>query len=693
MVKDSVAALCDALRQAELLTPEQWAELGNPPSVAFRTVAELREELLRRGWLTRYQIEQASRQPIGLLVVGPYEVLDRLGSGGMGQVYKARHRRLRRIVALKVLDPDPSHDARVTRRFEREAEATAQLSHPHIVTLYEAGQADGIHYLAMEFVEGVTLAQLVETEGPLPLPAACEYIRQAALGLEHAHQLGLIHRDIKPANLLLTGADRLGAGRLRGPAPTGGLPTVPGTIKILDFGLALSNRLTQGLGSDIELTQKGELLGTADYIAPEQAMDSHRVDIRADIYSLGCTFYFLLTGQPPFPEGSLAQKLIWHQLSEPNPVESLRREVPPSLAAMVRRMMAKKPADRFQTPADVANALEAYLRGQPLAAGRPAPRQRPNRRRVALVAPLVDAVVAFFVGGQIWRRPTPVDNVEESEPVPSVADPAGGPAEAAPLAPTRSSGHWTPLFNGVNLAGWEPWFTEESNGRVRVVKEHDPKQVFRVVEEDGQPAIRVSGEVPGALTSRSSFENFHLRLEFKWGRKKWPPYDLGDRRCGLIYHAVESAPAGAGAWLAGLECRIAEGQTGTLVLARELNLSVDTEGHLFAVHGPSAWAPYVQYRSLGQKFSIPLGVPPQVIREADYEFPAGQWNTLEILTCHGASMHRVNGKVNLVVTNTQRWLGLKAEPFQKGRIQLKSEGTEIFFRNILLKPLTQLPEG
>jgi hypothetical protein len=265
-----------------------------------------------------------------------YRVLGPVGAGGMGVVYRAEHLLMGRVVALKVLHRQLTEWPAVIERFRREVQAAAGLSHPNIVAALDADQAGDRHFLVMEYVEGTTLARLVNEHGPLPPESACEYARQAAMGLQHAHGQGLVHRDIKPANLMLT---------------------PDGWVKVLDFGLV---RL--GPDADGGVTAADTLLGSVDFLAPEQADDPRTADTRADIYSLGCTLYFLLTGRPPFAGGNLIQRLKAHALREPPPLEDARPDLdfPRGLERVVRKMLAKDPARRFRTPADVAEALAPF---------------------------------------------------------------------------------------------------------------------------------------------------------------------------------------------------------------------------------------------------------------------------------------------------------------------------------------------
>ena len=290
--------------------------------------------------------------------VAGFEILEEINRGGMGVIYKARQLGLNRIVALKVISPERLGHAETLHRFQREVQAAALLSHPNIVTVYHTDLQGPRPYLAMEYVAGIDLHRLVKQAGPLPIADACAYTLQAAHGLQHAFEQGLVHRDIKPANLIVT------------PSPldsvAGAAPRTP-RVKILDLGLARVTDSDSGIEAN-NLTRVGEFLGTPDYIAPEQAEDARKADTRSDLYSLGGTLYFLLTGQAPFPGATLMQRLR-RQLTEPPPSPAARRpEVSAELDAVVRLLMAADPADRFQTPAELAEVLEAIQRGAPLAA-------------------------------------------------------------------------------------------------------------------------------------------------------------------------------------------------------------------------------------------------------------------------------------------------------------------------------------
>jgi serine/threonine protein kinase len=273
--------------------------------------------------------------------LGPYEILGRLGRGGMGTVYKARHRELDKVVAVKVLSAHAASGQAVVR-FRTEMKAVGRLDHANIVAAHDAGQAEGMYYLVMEFVEGLDLARLAARAGRLSVADACELAHQAAAGLRHAHDRGLTHRDVKPANLMLA----------RG-----------GVVKVLDLGLARMRGGADGA------TASGVLLGTADYIAPEQIGSAQHADGRADVYGLGATLYFLLAGSPPFAGDGTAswlEKLRAHQEEPVPPLRSRRADVPPALAALVESMLAKNPADRPASMAEVAEALTPFAAGADL---------------------------------------------------------------------------------------------------------------------------------------------------------------------------------------------------------------------------------------------------------------------------------------------------------------------------------------
>jgi serine/threonine protein kinase len=334
------------LRQSGLLNKHQLAgaETELPEATRGRLLAR---KLVEQGTLTRFQAERLLAGRTGGFILGQYRILDQLGSGGMGRVYKAEHRTMRREVALKVLAPNLLKTERAQELFKREVRAAAQLNHPHIVTAFDANHVGDRYYLVLEYVDGPNLDQLVREKGSLPVGLACDYIRQIALGLQYAHELGMVHRDIKPSNMLIKHGDGKSIGSI---------------AKISDFGLArLQERegpLADGVGTI--LTKENTIMGTPDYLSPEQARSLHNVDIRSDLYSLGCTFYYLLTGKVPFPGGSTLEKLVRHGTQTAQPIGEIRDDVPGPVIAVVEKLMAKDPADRMATPIEVAAALEPY---------------------------------------------------------------------------------------------------------------------------------------------------------------------------------------------------------------------------------------------------------------------------------------------------------------------------------------------
>src|SRR6185437_12647070 len=278
--------------------------------------------------------------------ISEYAVQGAIGRGGMGAVYRAVHTRLDKVVAIKVLSSQRLGDAVAVARFERETRAIGKLSHPHIVAATDAGEVAGAPFLVMEFVDGIDLAQLVKRQGPLSVADACEIVRQAALGLQYAHSHGLVHRDVKPSNLLLTSAPDQAAG---------------GLVKVADLGLALLHEPDAGAGPNAETsgtTSANLVIGSLDYMAPEQADDAHQVDQRADLYSLGCTLYEFLAGKPPFasPSQTRLQKLKAHADAPAPSLAGACPKLPVGLESLVRKLLAKNPADRFASAASLATA-------------------------------------------------------------------------------------------------------------------------------------------------------------------------------------------------------------------------------------------------------------------------------------------------------------------------------------------------
>ncbi len=340
----TVESFLEIVRKSRVLEPEKLDAFLerlvtlDPPPDRPETIAQL---LYQEGLLSYFQSKQLLQGRWRRFIIAKkYKLLEMIGQGGMGAVYLCEHLALRRPVALKVMPEDKVKSPGALERFQREARAIAQLYHPNIVRAFDMGEDHGVHFMVMEYIDGVNLEVLVSRHYPgrgLPLDRACQYIADTALALQHAHVNAWVHRDIKPANILV---DR------------------QGTVKLLDLGLS------RMFDDDTELlTQKydeGKVLGTADYIAPEQALNVSAADIRSDLYGLGCTFYFLLAGRPPFHQGNVTQKLLWHQSKYPERLRTLRPELPEEVDEIIFKMIDKKPENRYQEPYEVFNAIKHW---------------------------------------------------------------------------------------------------------------------------------------------------------------------------------------------------------------------------------------------------------------------------------------------------------------------------------------------
>ncbi len=304
---------------------------------------------VKAGLLTTWHAEKLLGGKYKGFFLGKYKLLGHLGTGGMSSVYLAEHTLMHDKRAIKVLPKSRVKDASYLARFQLEAQAIASLNHPNIVLAYDIDNEGDVHYIVMEYVNGVDLQQLVKRDGPLDASTAAEMVAQGARGLEHAHSKGVIHRDVKPANFLIDG---------------------DGSVRLLDMGLALVKADDE---KSLTVVNNENVLGTADYLAPEQALNSHTVDHRADIYGLGCTLYFLLTGKPPFSDGTLAQRIAKHQTEMPKPIRQVQPDCPGELEGICVKMIQKDPRYRYQSAGDVAEALEKFVvavpRGAKVTAG------------------------------------------------------------------------------------------------------------------------------------------------------------------------------------------------------------------------------------------------------------------------------------------------------------------------------------
>jgi serine/threonine protein kinase len=408
----SIDDFLKVLRASGLVEESRLEKVIEPWRAASGPVPEeLPAALIDAELITPWQFEQLRKGKHKGFMLGKYKLLRLLGAGGMSSVYLAEHSTLHNKVAIKVLPVKRVTETSYLARFEREARATAQLNHPNIARAFDLDTSGSIHFIVLEYIEGTDLHAKVKQDGPLDVREAAEYVRQAALGLHHAHEEGLVHRDVKPANLML---DKRG------------------TVKILDLGLALGDD-----DEEASLTREHDekVLGTADYLAPEQARDSHKADRRSDIYSLGCALHYLLVGRAPFAKGSLAERIRAH-MNEPAPhIMDERSDVPSAIADIYFRMLEKHPDARPQTAKEVADSLGAWLAAT---AAQPSsgPTEPPRRSADSL------------------RR----------SPGSGKAAPNSAPRRLAPPAPVVRSGPGSGSGSGIRLGGSGARRGPESSG-------------------------------------------------------------------------------------------------------------------------------------------------------------------------------------------------------------------------------------
>lgn len=327
------SGLVDAKASDKLVAKVREKLDGKLPLSAKKLASLFKKE----GLLTAWHIEKLLGGKYKGFFLGKYKLLGHIGTGGMSSVYLAEHTRMGDKRAIKVLPKSRVRDSTYLARFELEAKAIASLNHPNIVLAYDIDNEGDVHYIVMEYVDGLDLQQLVKRDGPTDFSTAAHLVAQAARGLEHAHSKGVIHRDVKPANLLID---------------------PDGNVRLLDMGLAL---VSADDNESMTVANNENVLGTADYLAPEQALNSHTVDHRADIYGLGCTLYYLLTGKPPFSDGTLAQRIAKHQTEMPSPIKTHRPDCPGELDGICVKMIQKDPKYRYQSAADVAEVLEKFV--------------------------------------------------------------------------------------------------------------------------------------------------------------------------------------------------------------------------------------------------------------------------------------------------------------------------------------------
>ncbi len=372
---------------------------------------QLANHLVNAGLITEWHSGKLKSGKYKGFFLGKYKLLRLLGSGGMSTVYLAQHTIFDQRRAIKVLPKNKLASRTYLERFYREGRAAASLNHRNIIRVYDIGNDGDTHYLVMEFVEGLDIYELVKQKGPLGITATIDYTIQTLTGLSHAHENELVHRDVKPANLLVT---------------------VEGTVKLLDLGLALFREED----SSLTVMHNERVLGTADYLSPEQAVDSHNVDLRADIYSTGCTMYYMLSGRPPFNDGSLAQRIARHQTVDPEPIKGLRRDCPDELAAIVEKMMAKNPDDRYQACEPLIVELRQLLEDVSVFS-KPAPKQMKSNVAVAAGTRIPSPPHKKTTNGQEESFRQPASEQRQAPAVP--VKPVNNQASVSIIVPSASA--------------------------------------------------------------------------------------------------------------------------------------------------------------------------------------------------------------------------------------------------------------
>jgi serine/threonine protein kinase len=428
------AQLVELIRHSGVLSPAEVQAIEErwPRDAGDTTdVGRFARWLVARGYLTEYQTALLLHGHTAALFVGPYKLLDRIGRGSLAVVYAAT-RTPGELVALKVLPPSRARDRRLRARFQHEAVVACQLGHPNIVRALEAGEADGVHYLALEYLLGENMREAIERRGPLPIADVLHVARQTLAGLQYLFAQGLVHRNLEPANLMLVwpaGSDIRTA------------PLQSATVKVLDTSLSRSlfaESVPEG-GGHSRLTFEGQLVGTPEFLAPEQARDAGAADIRSDLYSLGCMLFHALTGAPPFQDSSPLGVVIRHAVETARPIRELRGDVPVALAQTIGRLLAKDPADRFATPADVAAALPEKIEEKPaavLVAPPAAPRvARPVHPKTILAPPKPATPADLAV--EVTEPSITVELVPAAKPALPPVAPAAVPidVELAPIPP------------------------------------------------------------------------------------------------------------------------------------------------------------------------------------------------------------------------------------------------------------------
>lgn len=462
-VPDGVLGLevfISCLRKSKLVDGDEVEALAEELRPA--TGDEFARALIARKRITPFQAKALLRGKWKGLVLGNYVVTERLGQGGMGNVFKARHKRLGRTVCVKVLRSTGRKSPEMLQRFRREAKTVAALDHPNFVVAHDADEANGIPYLVMEFIDGRDLAQVVAEDGPVSVEQAVSMIRQVALALDYAHKRGMVHRDIKPHNLLLSddvsnvdataetstnALDDTDAG-VRSPSQS----NIEPVVKILDMGLARFDSML-GDGPDgmshVSMTATGVVMGTVDYMSPEQALNSRYADSRSDMYSLGCTFHFLITGRPLFEGETLMEKLVAHREQEAPHLSDIRSGIPSSINAIFLRMVSKDPDERYESMGELVADLDAFREGRLPDAVQPTRVKKadPSSTRTAIIAGAVTAPFLLILLVLVWRTAF-ADNGNDTGIGNSVAAKTNDDGQAKKPPAPKIVGHPATRFNG-----------------------------------------------------------------------------------------------------------------------------------------------------------------------------------------------------------------------------------------------------
>lgn len=460
----------DVVRKSRLVE-EPALELfrANHPNLSDNP-QEIAAALKKDGLLTNFQTEQLLRGKHRGFVLGRYKLLDRIGLGGMGQVFLAEHGVMRKKVALKVLPPDRAQNQFARERFVREAQATGQLEHPNLIKAYDLDGDGDVHFLVLEYVDGLSFQEMVTRNGPIDFHRAAYYLWQAASGLAYLSTRGLIHRDIKPANLIV---DRVGA------------------VKILDLGLVRSEETVD----DLTRREDVKFLGTADYLAPEQMVSCSTVDTRADLYALGATGYFILTGRTPFSGTTIAQKLIAAQTTEARAVHLVNPTVPIELSVVITKLMAKKPGDRYQSPAELLAVLDHWAETPP---DPPAEADFPNRDGSASAPIAVSAVTLSFNMMKAARGTSPSSDRLGSQSSSSGLRLQAEPGESQAGVPTVEAhkGETKVELHSVETPNPNPHATSATPGPIPVTSRLNFKPARTSNKVNSTPTKKFRGEAP-----------------------------------------------------------------------------------------------------------------------------------------------------------------------------------------------------